>query len=335
MAGALRFSVGIPTRNQAGYLRQTLDSLLAQTRLPDEIVVSDHQSTDETPAILAEYAAKHPELIRIVQPPAGCGVSDQWNFTLSSLSGDWITLFSSDDIARPNFCQVLLRGAERRKDAVLVRAAWENIDAEAAVLSPEYMLSVKPVTLPPATLLEQKNGPKASFAAFAVKRTTLEESGGYPRGMESFGDWPMFMQLAPYGSFIYEKEIISGYRIGHEGDKFRRRLTMWLRDELRMFTEVMPLAAERARMKDPIWITKASSENLRRYLVAASESFAPEEREPLLPAFRAWAETNGQMKLVQQFAAGVSIRARITAGGAARRMLRPLAQRIAHRMAHQ
>jgi glycosyltransferase involved in cell wall biosynthesis len=332
MASAVRFSVGIPTRNQAGYLRQTLDSLLAQTRLPDEIVVSDHQSNDETPTILADYAAKHSGLIRVVQPPVGCGVSEQWNFTLSSLSGDWITLFSSDDIAYPNFCQTLLRGAERRQDAVLVRAAWANIDANGVVLSPEYMLSVKAVTLPPATLLEQKNGPKASFAAFAVKRSALKESGGYPREMESFGDWPMFMQLAPYGSFIYEQEIVSGYRIGHEGDKFRSRLAMWLQDEQRMFRDVMPLAAERAKMKDRGWITRASRENLRRYLVAASESFAPEEREPLLPAFRAWAQTNGQIKLVQQFAAGESIRPKITPSGAARRMLRPLAQRLAHRM---
>lgn len=331
MANGLRFSVGIPTKNQADFIRQTLDSLLAQTRLPDEIVVSDHQSTDETPAILAAYAAQHPGLIRIVHPPAGCGVSEQWNFTLSSLTGDWLTLFSSDDIAHPNFCEVLLRGAARRDDAVLVRAAWENIDDQGAVLSREYMLSVKPITLPPATLLEQKNGPKASFAAFAVKRSVLESSGGYPRGMESFGDWPMFMQLAPLGSFIYEGEIISGYRIGHDGDKFRRRIRMWLRDELRMFQQVMPLAAERAGMQDRTWITEASRENLHRYLAAASKEFAPSEREALLPEFAAWAESVGEAELARRFASGESIRPKTSPRDVARRVLRPIAQRLAHR----
>ena len=60
----------------------------------------------------------------------------------------------------------------------------------------------------------------------------LEETGGYPVGMESFGDWPMFMQVAPYGSFIYESEIVSRYRI-HRTDRFRQRLGMWLRDDER------------------------------------------------------------------------------------------------------
>jgi glycosyltransferase involved in cell wall biosynthesis len=330
MASGLRFSVGIPTRNQAGYIRQTLDSLLAQTRLPDEIVVSDHQSTDETPDILAEYATQHPDLIRVVQPPPGCGISEQWNYTISSLTGDWITLFSSDDIAYPNFCEVMLRGACRRDDAVLVRTAWENIDGHGATLSHEYLLSVSAITLPPATLLEQKNGPKASFAAFAVRRETLVSSGGYPKGMESFGDWPMFAQLAPYGSFIYENEITSGYRIGHEGDKFRRRLRMWLRDEFRMYRDVIPLAAERAGMKDRSWIAQASRENLHRYLAAASSQLSPEERQEALPEFTAWAESVGETALVDRFASGETIRPKVGPRDIARQLLRPMMQRLAH-----
>jgi glycosyltransferase involved in cell wall biosynthesis len=48
-----------PARNEAEYIRQTLDSVLAQTVLPKRWIVIDDGSTDETPQILAEYAAKH------------------------------------------------------------------------------------------------------------------------------------------------------------------------------------------------------------------------------------------------------------------------------------
>src|ERR1700761_7078980 len=145
MASPVRFSVGIPTRNQAGYLRQTLDSLLAQTRLPDEIVVSDHQSTDETPAVLAQYAAKHRGLIRVVQPPAGTKLTAQYNFTLSSQTGDWITLLSSDDLALPNFCASFVQAGKQHPDAALIRAPWQNIDASGNILSRDYLLSVPKV----------------------------------------------------------------------------------------------------------------------------------------------------------------------------------------------
>ena len=49
-----------PCRNEAAYMRRTLDSVLAQTVPPALWVIVDDGSTDDTPAILAEYAARHP-----------------------------------------------------------------------------------------------------------------------------------------------------------------------------------------------------------------------------------------------------------------------------------
>ena len=48
-----------PARNEAEYIRGTLDSVLAQTVLPKRWIIIDDGSTDETPRILADYAAKH------------------------------------------------------------------------------------------------------------------------------------------------------------------------------------------------------------------------------------------------------------------------------------
>jgi len=322
----VRFSVGIPAFNQGNYLEATILSLLKQTRPPDEIVISDHYSTDNTPEIIAKYAGQ----VRGLTPPPGVGISGQWNFTFSNLSGDWVTLLSSDDLARPNFCEVLLRGAERREDAVLVRAAWENIDANGNILTREYLLSAPKVEMPPQNLLSQKHGPKASFAAFAVKRETLEASGGYPSGMESFGDWPLFAQLAPFGSFIYESEIVSGYRVGHDGNKFRKRLGMWIRDEMRMFNDVFPLAATRAGMagaEERAWVSQASCDNFLRYLSAASEEFAAQERAEIVPLFAEWSEQTGNQKLLAEFAGGGRIRQPVSLSGRAKKILRPLVQR--------
>lgn len=57
-----------PCRNEADYMRRTLDSVIAQTVLPALWVIVDDGSTDETPQILADYAARH-DWIRIVQKP--------------------------------------------------------------------------------------------------------------------------------------------------------------------------------------------------------------------------------------------------------------------------
>ena len=60
-----RYVLISPCRNEARFIRQAMDSVIAQTVRPALCVVVDDGSTDETPAILAEYAASH-EWIRVV-----------------------------------------------------------------------------------------------------------------------------------------------------------------------------------------------------------------------------------------------------------------------------
>ncbi len=57
-----------PCRNEAAYMRRTLDSVIAQTARPSLWVIVDDGSTDETPDILAEYMAAH-DWIRVVKKP--------------------------------------------------------------------------------------------------------------------------------------------------------------------------------------------------------------------------------------------------------------------------
>lgn len=54
-----RYVLISPCRNEAAYMRQTLDSVIAQTCRPALWVIVDDGSTDETPDILAEYVARH------------------------------------------------------------------------------------------------------------------------------------------------------------------------------------------------------------------------------------------------------------------------------------
>ncbi|HWJ35762.1 MAG TPA: glycosyltransferase family 2 protein [Steroidobacteraceae bacterium] len=324
----LTLSVGIPTFNQADFLEQTIESLLNQTYPPHEIVISDHFSTDRTPEIIRKYSGR----VRGVQPPAGSNLTDQYNFTLTSQTCDWITLFSSDDIARPRFCEVLARGAASREDAVLVRAGWENINDKGEGVGLNYMLSVPKVEQPPRTLMSQRHGPKVSFAAFALKRESYLKSGPILPSIESLADWALFLQIAPFGTFVYEHELISGYRVGHDGDKYRRRLGMWIRDEMRMFSEVMPLAAKRASMSDVEWIGAAARANFHRYLAGASRTFDPSERPAIVPLFQAWAEMVGEQDLLQRFTMGEVIVTPVSLVGRAKALIRPVAQRLAGRL---
>lgn len=82
-----------PCRNEAKYMRRTLDSMVAQTERPALWVIIDDGSTDETPAILAEYADRH-DWIQVVQKPdrghraVGPGVIEAFYFGLDTVDLD-------------------------------------------------------------------------------------------------------------------------------------------------------------------------------------------------------------------------------------------------------
>lgn len=82
-----------PGRNEAAYMRRTLDSMVAQTQRPALWIIVDDGSTDDSPQILAEYAAQH-DWIRVLSKPdrghraVGPGVIEAFYFGLDTVDMD-------------------------------------------------------------------------------------------------------------------------------------------------------------------------------------------------------------------------------------------------------
>lgn len=95
-----RVSVIIPAYNAARYLAETLESVLAQTVAPHEILVIDDGSTDATPAITAKYA---PRVTYLHQQNRG--VSAARNNAIGQATGNWIAFLDSDDLWEKQFIE--------------------------------------------------------------------------------------------------------------------------------------------------------------------------------------------------------------------------------------
>lgn len=93
----LTVSVVLATYNRAEYIEQALDSLLEQTRPPDEIVVVDDGSTDNTAEIVHGYGDR----IRYLYKANG-GKSSALNHALGQVASDYIWIFDDDDVALPH-----------------------------------------------------------------------------------------------------------------------------------------------------------------------------------------------------------------------------------------
>lgn len=126
-----RISVVVPTYNRAGLIRETLATILGQTRPPDEVVVVDDGSTDGTADLLAGLDAR----LRVIVI-ANSGDLAARNHGLRAATGNLVAFCDSDDLWRPGFLaamEAMWRAAPGLNAAysnfVLVRdGAWEARD---------------------------------------------------------------------------------------------------------------------------------------------------------------------------------------------------------------
>ncbi len=106
---ALRVSVALCTYNGADYLPAQLESLASQTRLPDELVVFDDASTDDTWRILEAFARQAPFPVRLHRNPQRVGYSRNFEQAMKACTGDVIFLCDQDDVWLPDKIAVMLR----------------------------------------------------------------------------------------------------------------------------------------------------------------------------------------------------------------------------------
>jgi len=316
----MRLSIGVPVYNQGNFLRETIESLLAQEIPFHEIVVSNNHSTDSTAEILREFEGS----IRVIMPPSHLKMVQNWNFTVSQLGGDWFSLLSSDDLALPNFVRSVAETVESVPDAVLVRAAWIDIDVAGTTMEERHLMSVRRITVAPRAIYEQRFGPKGSFAAFALRRDIWQQVGGFPEEVTLVGDWGMWLLAGALGSIAYCDQPIAKYRLGHQSGTIRGRHHIHAHEMYVVYSELLPRATQMAGLGVPRWIASASRTQLRRWVVAASNEFPPGERVRLIEAMRPWAEATGEQKLFRRFERGERMRS-IDWSGIARRIARRLA----------
>lgn len=88
--------------NTAPYLRRTLDSVCHQSFSDLEILCINDGSTDESPAILAEYAARDPR-IRVIDHGENRGYARAMNSGLDAATGETVGIVDSDDAISKNF----------------------------------------------------------------------------------------------------------------------------------------------------------------------------------------------------------------------------------------
>lgn len=186
-----RISVIIPTYNRAHLIPETIASLLAQTRRPDEVLIIDDGSTDETPDLLARY-----DTLRVIRTE-NSGKARALNRALGAISGDLVWILDDDDVLLPQACALL--SAPLEDDPDLDFCAGRHLDFETdpgsgqkQIREPGYMRHSAPDQLFP-DLLE---GCHIFQPGLMVRRSVYDAVGPFDASLVRSQDYEMLLRIA-------------------------------------------------------------------------------------------------------------------------------------------
>ena len=124
MANPAMVSIIMPNYRHAAYLRQRLDSVFAQDYPNIEIILLDDASTDDSDAILQEYASRKQVKAYIRNEHNSGNTFLQWKKGFEYASGEYIWIAESDDVAAPNLLSTLVRKLDEGANLAFCASEW-------------------------------------------------------------------------------------------------------------------------------------------------------------------------------------------------------------------
>ena len=205
-------SVVIPAYNRAKTIGYCIDSVLAQTVSPFEVIVVDDCSADATADIAGRY--RHAG-VRCIVLEKNSGAQAARNRGIKEAKGDWIAFQDSDDEWMPEKLQKQIQALSRVGSNALTvvhtgalrrsHAAARPKRARLPVVEGEYVYPFMLAT------------PGPMFPGMLVSRQALEKIGFLDEKVPAYQEWDTAIRLARICRFIYLREPLFVYHI-HEGE---------------------------------------------------------------------------------------------------------------------
>lgn len=204
----IKISVVIPCYNCADYITETLQSVFEQTELPDEIVLVDDGSSDNTVSIILSIKDKHPEIeINLVQQ-INSGPGAARNKGIEKATGEWIAFLDSDDKWRKKKIESVRHAIRENGNVVLVShdicEVYDTGEMKEIPLHNYYHSNE-------SAFVQLYHGCFLSTSSVCALRSVLLKVGGFDIALLSAQDYDLWLRVGQEGKFFFIPEIFEEY----------------------------------------------------------------------------------------------------------------------------
>lgn len=189
MSSSVGLSIVIPVYNRAGILERTLNSVVAQSYRPIQLIVVDNNSSDDSLAVAERWKSAHEadnfavEVVKEISP----GACPARNAGLALVKYDTTAFFDSDDVMRPAYAETIMKtfADNPEADVVYWRKLLHNIDGS--------LHNIKFKTSQP--LENHIYHALLSTQGFAAKTALIRSIGGWNEHLSAWNDWELGIRI--------------------------------------------------------------------------------------------------------------------------------------------
>jgi glycosyltransferase involved in cell wall biosynthesis len=207
-------AVVTPSYQMAGFLRDTIDSVLAQDWPRVEYLVMDGGSRDGTRELLDSYGDR----LRWISRPDG-GQADAVNRGLAQLPGELVTFLNADDTYRPGALRAAVEGVRRHPGAAAVYGGADYVDGDGNLVRPYPVLDYDRERLGHDCYICQPS-------AF-VRRADWEAHGGLDATLHYALDYDLWIRLSATRPLARIPETLATSRMHRDNKSLGQRKAMY------------------------------------------------------------------------------------------------------------
>jgi glycosyltransferase involved in cell wall biosynthesis len=215
-----KVSVITVTFNREAFIREAINSVLAQSFTDWELLVIDDASTDNTKSIVDEYISKDSR-IKYFRNEQNLGIAKTRNRGLELAEGEYIAPLDSDDVwLDKNKLQKQVEFLDINQDYAMLGGGIMHIDANSRhikkVLYPVYDSTIRNI------ILQFNPFPQSSL--LYRKRVALG-CGGYSESYKICDDYDLWLKMGLEHKFTNIPQVLTGYRVHTTNITHTKRLT--------------------------------------------------------------------------------------------------------------
>lgn len=241
-------SVIIPTYNCSRFIGAALDSVLNQTLPPDEIIVVDDASTDNTAEVLAAYGDR---ITCVTALDTGGYASAVRNVGIKAAAGDYIAFLDADDIWFPTKLAEQIKVLNAHPEVQMVYSNYNRIDEDDNIIESQ---SNRPWAIEKGSIVQTDSYWPDAFCQLAVRcfmqtstvivrKSAFDEVGFFDSNMLFYEDADLWMRITHSHQVKRVAHVLASYR-KRGGSLTHGRRELFVRDAKVLYAKALRLVSD-------------------------------------------------------------------------------------------